>query len=133
MDRYFSESFIITLLAVRMLSREQGTRLTGRYIPMELSPFSFAEFLDFKGHTVPDLTRQKRVEMAQLQHFGSGAAAHHFIYPEAQSSEAARSPINSLFEPASQSMADHRSWIGIGNVSAHRRYMSARPVHRQLN
>jgi hypothetical protein len=32
-----------------MLSRELGTRLTGRYLRFELYPFSFAEFLRFKG------------------------------------------------------------------------------------
>jgi uncharacterized protein len=33
-----------------MLSRELGTKLTGRYIPYELFPFSFAEYLDFTGN-----------------------------------------------------------------------------------
>lgn len=32
-----------------MISKELGTRLTGRYLPVELYPFSFQEFLDFKG------------------------------------------------------------------------------------
>ncbi len=32
-----------------MLSRELGTRLTGRHIPKELFPFSYHEFLSFKG------------------------------------------------------------------------------------
>jgi hypothetical protein len=32
-----------------MLSRELGTRLTGRYLRFELYPFSFAEFLHVKG------------------------------------------------------------------------------------
>ena len=31
----------------RMLSRELGTHLTGRYIQMELFPFSFSEYLDW--------------------------------------------------------------------------------------
>jgi uncharacterized protein len=59
--------FFISGSNASLLSRELGTRLTGRYIPVELFPFSFAEFLRFKGHTVPDLTRQTTVEMAQLQ------------------------------------------------------------------
>ena len=32
-----------------MISRELGTRLTGRYVRMELFPFSFREYLRFKG------------------------------------------------------------------------------------
>jgi len=32
-----------------LLSKELGTRLTGRYIPVELYPFSFKEYLYFKG------------------------------------------------------------------------------------
>jgi predicted AAA+ superfamily ATPase len=59
--------FFITGSNASLLSRELGTRLTGRYIPIELFPFSFAEFLSFKEYTVPDLARQTTVEMAQLQ------------------------------------------------------------------
>lgn len=32
-----------------LLSRELGTRLTGRHIPFELYPFSFSEYLSFRG------------------------------------------------------------------------------------
>lgn len=39
---------IITGSNANMLSRELGTHLTGRYIQIELFPFSFAEFLSFK-------------------------------------------------------------------------------------
>jgi predicted AAA+ superfamily ATPase len=35
-----------------MLSRELGTRLTGRYLRWELFPFSFNEFLAFKGKKI---------------------------------------------------------------------------------
>jgi predicted AAA+ superfamily ATPase len=59
--------FLITGSNASLLSRELGTHLTGRYIPIELFPFSFAEFLSFKGYTIPDLARQTTVEMAQLQ------------------------------------------------------------------
>ncbi|MCE5348196.1 MAG: ATP-binding protein [Bacteroidales bacterium] len=34
-----------------MLSRELGTRLTGRHISKELFPFSYSEYLAFKGET----------------------------------------------------------------------------------
>ena len=38
-----------------MLSRELGTKLTGRYLMRELFPFSYKEFVDFKGLR-PDLS-----------------------------------------------------------------------------
>lgn len=40
-----------------LLSQELGTKLTGRYLPIELYPFSFKEFLKFKKEKIPDLTR----------------------------------------------------------------------------
>ena len=52
-DRGFK--FGITGSKSSMLSKELGTRLTGRYIGLELFPFSFNEFLDFHGINVPDI------------------------------------------------------------------------------
>lgn len=37
-----------------MLSMEFGSKLTGRYRQLELFPFSFGEYLRFRGHTVQD-------------------------------------------------------------------------------
>jgi len=45
----------ITGSNARMLSRELGTHLTGRYLSCELYPFSFKEFILFKN---PDLLNQ---------------------------------------------------------------------------
>ena len=59
--------FLITGSNASLLSRELGTRLTGRYFPVELFPFSFPEFLQFKGYPRPDLTRLTTVERAHLQ------------------------------------------------------------------
>jgi uncharacterized protein len=59
--------FFITGSNASLLSRELGTRLTGRYVPVELFPFSFVEFLRFKGYVIPDLTRMTTVETAHLQ------------------------------------------------------------------
>ena len=52
-DRGFK--FIITGSNSSMLSKELGTRLTGRYIGIELFPFSFKEFLQLKNTNVPDV------------------------------------------------------------------------------
>lgn len=41
----------ITGSNAKMLSRELGTHLTGRYIQIDLYPFSFKEYLDFKNYT----------------------------------------------------------------------------------
>jgi hypothetical protein len=49
--------FYITGSNASLLSRELGTRLTGRYVPIELFPFSFREFLEFRGQPAPDLQR----------------------------------------------------------------------------
>lgn len=46
--------FIITGSNSSLLSRELGTRLTGRYVGLELYPFSFPEFLKFKGVPFPE-------------------------------------------------------------------------------
>ena len=59
--------FYITGSNASLLSRELGTRLTGRYVPLELFPFSFAEFLRFRDYAVPDLSRQTTVDAARLQ------------------------------------------------------------------
>ncbi len=59
--------FYITGSNAALLSRELGSRLTGRYVPVELFPFSFAEFLRFRGYPPPDLSRLTTVEAARLQ------------------------------------------------------------------
>ena len=49
--RFYDEGFrfIITGSNSNLLSRELGSRLTGRYINITLYPFSFKEFLNFKN------------------------------------------------------------------------------------
>jgi predicted AAA+ superfamily ATPase len=65
MDQGFK--FFISGSNAALLSRELGTRLTGRYVPFELFPFSFREFLSFRGYPIPSLGRMTTVETAQLR------------------------------------------------------------------
>ena len=70
-----------------LLSRELGTLLTGRYVPVELFPFSFTEYLQFNGQTVPDLTRMTTTARARLSadllaYLDSGGIPDALKYPE---------------------------------------------------
>lgn len=58
--------FYITGSNASLLSRELGSKLTGRYIPVELFPFSFDEYLRFKKIALPDLTRLDSARLAIL-------------------------------------------------------------------
>jgi hypothetical protein len=59
--------FYITGSNASLLSKELGTRLTGRYVPIELLPFSFKEFMRFRDEVVPDLNRMTTADHARLQ------------------------------------------------------------------
>jgi uncharacterized protein len=59
--------FYITGSNASLLSRELGNRLTGRYVPIELFPFSFVEFLRFRQYPIPDLDRLTTAEGARLR------------------------------------------------------------------
>jgi uncharacterized protein len=79
--------FYISGSNASLLSRELGTRLTGRYIPIELFPFSFQEYLAFKGEALPNLQRMTTVERAELQghlntYLQSGGIPDALKYPE---------------------------------------------------
>lgn len=79
--------FYITGSNASLLSRELGTRLTGRYVPVELFPFSFVEFLHFRGYTIPDRKFLTTVDMARLhQHLDEylrlGGIPDPLKYPE---------------------------------------------------
>lgn len=61
--------FYITGSNASLLSRELGSRLTGRYLPVELFPFSFIEFVRFRAYTLPDLARLTTADGARLQSY----------------------------------------------------------------
>ena len=66
-DRGFK--FYITGSNASLLSKEIGTRLTGRYLPMELYPFSFEEFLLFKGHVFEERQLYSTKDRAVLKRY----------------------------------------------------------------
>lgn len=79
--------FYITGSNASLLSRELGTRLTGRYVPIELFPFSFREFLRWRGDPLPDLERMQTADRAHLQselqaYLQSGGIPEALKYPE---------------------------------------------------
>ena len=79
--------FYITGSNASLLSKELGTKLTGRYLPIELFPFSFKEYLLFKKKTPSDLTRLTTVEKgilknAFLRYLNNGGIPQALQYPE---------------------------------------------------
>ncbi|MBE0524301.1 MAG: ATP-binding protein [Methanosarcinales archaeon] len=80
-DRGFK--FIITGSNSSMLSKELGTRLTGRYIGIELFPFSFTEFLSFKAKKFLDtmLTEDRAIVKRHFyEYLQYGGIPEYLIY-----------------------------------------------------
>ncbi len=79
--------FYITGSNAAMLSKDMGAKLTGRYVPIELFPFSFPEYLSFKGHAVSNSRQMTTVERASLnkylyEYMVAGGIPDALKYPE---------------------------------------------------
>ena len=59
--------FYLTGSKASLLSKELGTKLTGRYVPVELFPFSFAEYLRFRKMPLPNIGRLTTVQRGELK------------------------------------------------------------------
>ena len=80
-DRGFK--FFITGSNTSMLSRELGSRLTGRYVGIEVFPFSFKEYLNFVGVQILDpVTTEERamVRRAYNDYFTRGGMPEYLRY-----------------------------------------------------
>ncbi|MHB1274616.1 MAG: ATP-binding protein [Candidatus Humimicrobiaceae bacterium] len=56
-------NLILTGSNAKLLSKELGTVLTGRYIPIEIFPFSFREFLNAKGLEI----KKEEINVPEIQ------------------------------------------------------------------
>lgn len=79
--------FIVTGSNASLLSQELGTRLTGRYLRVDLFPFSFREFLSYKEVKIPDLkvlTTKQRGQLLRLtkDYIVSGGIPDALKYPK---------------------------------------------------
>lgn len=59
--------FFLTGSNASLLSRELGTKLTGRYLSVELHPFSFSEFLSYKEYKLKKEYFQTTAERGKIK------------------------------------------------------------------
>ena len=100
-DLWVSELFrqgknlIITGSNAKMLSSEMATALTGKYIQVEMLPFSLEEFFDWNRLALHELKEEQKIEASVLldDYLRNGG------YPEAVASrQLARSYLDTLFD-----------------------------------
>lgn len=87
--RFYEEGFkfIITGSSAALLSREIGTKLTGRHVDITLKPFSFPEFLSLKGVKVTKelwLRTESRSEIKNLfeDYLSRGGMPEYLVYDD---------------------------------------------------
>jgi len=85
-DRGFK--FFLTGSNASLLSKELGTKLTGRHLSIELYPFSFKEFLRFKGYGITEKSLLLTEERARIKRFFNeylleGGMPEHVRYKDA--------------------------------------------------
>lgn len=79
--------FYITGSNASPLSKELGTRLTGRYLPLDLTPFSFEEFLRFNKLPIPvtkilTTVQKGALKQAFTQYLQKGGIPDALKYPD---------------------------------------------------
>lgn len=65
-------NILVTGSNSKLLSKEFATHLTGRHLPLELLPFSFKEFLQYKNFTadtIEKMTTEKKAELLGYVNF----------------------------------------------------------------
>ena len=89
------KNLIITGSNAKMLSSEMATALTGKYIQVEMLPFSLEEFFDWNRLALHELKEEQKIEASVLldDYLRNGG------YPEAVASrQLARSYLDTLFD-----------------------------------
>jgi len=70
----------LTGSSASLISRELGTRLTGRYIPVTLYPFSFAETLQYRSIDTDRITEKKKAQiLSEFDRYLSGGGFPDFV------------------------------------------------------
>ena len=89
------KNLIITGSNAKMLSSEMATALTGKYLQVEMLPFSLEEFFDWNRLALHDLKEEQKIEASVLldDYLRNGG------YPEAVASrQLTRSYLDTLFD-----------------------------------
>lgn len=70
----------LTGSSASLISRELGTRLTGRYIPVTLYPFSFGEVLELRSIDTGRITERKKAQiLAEFDRYLAGGGFPDFL------------------------------------------------------